>query len=158
MSLATLFFAFAAVAVAVLGLAALAGVAPSRAVRGVALGLAAAGLGTAYFAGSELLGRPKPARLALLERGADAAQLAGSHYIEGEAIWLWLILPGEDAPRAYALPWSREAAEALRRAEAQAEENGTRVEVRAPFRRNEAPNEPVFRAPPRPPLPEKETG
>lgn len=159
MTFGTLFFGFSAVALAVLALAAMAGTGHvGRPARAVAVGLAAATLGGAYFAGTELLGRPKPARLSLLERGAETATLAGSHYIEGKAIFLWLLLPGQSVPRAYALPWSREAAEALRDARAEAAETGTGVEVEMPFRRRGEDSAPSFHATPQPPRPVKTSG
>ena len=90
-------------------------------------------LGFGYYAGTELLGRPKPARLALAERGSTTAILAGSFYREGQAIYLWLIFPGQEVPRAYVFAWSQQTAEALLRAQTRARQNGTQVTVRGPF-------------------------
>ena len=155
----TLFFAFAAVGLPILALAALAGASASRPVRVAALGVAGIGLGASYLAGADLMGRPKPARLEFFQTSSEEARIVASHYVEGRAIWLWLILPGKEVPRAYELPWSRKAAEALRRAQAEAEANGTEARIRRPFRNSEADNEddsaPVFYAPPRPPMPKK---
>jgi len=130
----TLFTAFAVVAVTLCLVAARAQPWP--------LWLAAV-LASAYWGGSDLLSRAKPVRLALVERMADTAIVVGSHYVEGEAIWLWLILPGEAAPRAYSLPWSQEAAERLQRARRQAEADGTHVEWQMPFTE---PSQPDFEA------------
>lgn len=123
----------------------------------VVFGLAALVLGYAYAAGAELLGRPKPLRLAGFERGVENATVIGSTYEEGRAIYLWLILPGSAVPRAYVLPWSQEAAEDLLRAEEAAGANGTRVMVRNPFRHGEAGAEGSFDAP-APPIPPEKTG
>jgi hypothetical protein len=49
-------------------------------------------------------------------------------------------------------------AQALRRAEAEAEENGTGVRMRRPFQSERDDSAPMFHAPPRPPMPEKSTG
>jgi len=43
--------------------------------------------------------------------------------------YLWLVFPEQRVPRAYGMPWSQEAAEALRRAQGQAENNGTKVRI-----------------------------
>ena len=148
----TLFAAFAPLAGLVVTLAALAS-APVRHGRALGFGLAVILLGYGYGAGSELLGRPKPVRLAVVERAAASATVIASHSIEGEALYLWLLLPGAEAPRAYALPWSRAAAEALLRAEAEAEASGGTVVLRHPFRSGEGGAEGMFEAirPPPPP-------
>lgn len=122
-----------------------------------ALGLGAAALAGVWLAGAEVLGRAKPAALALVERGADSAQMVAALPVEGVAIYLWLVLEGEAAPRAYVLPWSVAAAEAIRAAEAAAEENGTHVMVTDPFAAPDTPGE-QFTAPPPPVLPDKVAG
>ncbi len=123
--------------------------------RVLALMLMAVTLAVAWGAGSDLLGRPKPAQLALLERGAEEATVVASLNAEGEAIYLWLILPGDPRPRAYALPWSIDAAEALRRAGEDAEGQGTEIRMRLPFGHGVEDDEPKFYARPPPPLPPK---
>ncbi|RMD89599.1 MAG: hypothetical protein D6811_11955, partial [Alphaproteobacteria bacterium] len=158
MPVSTLFHAFLVVAAPLLALAALAGWRAPRARQRLVLALAAAGLGAAHLTGAELLGRPKPARLELIRAQEEEARVLGTHYVEGRAIWLWLVLPDEQAPRAYELPWSREAAQALRQAQAQAEANGTELRMREPFRRHGADGAAVFYAPPPPPLPRKTGG
>ncbi len=130
--MATLFLPFALLAMPVLALAALAG-RVRRSVPVVIVALAALVLGGAYLAGTELLGQPKPLRLAAFERGADSAEVIASTFIEGEAIYLWLRLPGAPEPRAYVMPWSQSAAEALYRAEGEAEQTGAQVVLHEPF-------------------------
>jgi len=147
-------YALQTLAVAALALLALREAGGSR-VRLAALGLAGVALALAYGGAAELLGRAKPTRLALFERGDERPVLAASHMVEGEAIWLWLVLEGSEAPRAYRLPWSVQTAEALRRAEARAEQNGTRVEVERPFANDDQPASETFRVPPPEPLPRK---
>lgn len=152
-----LFPLFAVLVLPVLALALVAGRA-RRAVPAVALTLAAAILGLAYAAGAELLGRPKPLRLAALERGAGEAVVLASSYDEGRAIFLWLVLPGAAEPRAYVLPWSQQAAEELLRAERAAEERGTQVVMRDPFGTGDTSSEGRFEALELPPLPPKPGG
>lgn len=156
----TLFFSFALVAVGVLTLAMLAG--PGRRARrapAAALTVTFATLAAAYVGGASLLGQPKPARLDVLSsRSGEEAQLAGSHYVEGRAIYLWLLRQGETAPRAYVLPWSQSAAEALQQAQGQAEANGTQVHVRGDLKRETADGGVEFYAPPPPPMPVKRSG
>ncbi len=153
-------FTYAMVTVALGGaIAALAlHAASSLGARLLALALTAALLTGSYLAGNALLGRPKPARIALLERRASEAVVVASMNVEGEAIYLWLVLEGERAPRAYRLPWSVRLAEKLRRAQAQAKANGTRVHMRRPFRRNALESQRMFYVPPPPPMPPKPIG
>lgn len=172
MSVTPLFIAFAVVAVAILALAAMVGAVAPRPLRMAALAVAAFGLGAAWLAGAELLGRPKPIRMEILRAGSNGggnggddggggggtARVVAAHSVEGRAIWLWLILPGDIAPRAYELPWSVAAAQALRSAQSRAEDTGTGVEMRAPFRRRNGASAPVFHVPPPPPLPPKTGG
>ena len=120
-----------------------------------ALALAAALVVNFYLSGSELLGRAKPARLALLERGADEVSVVSALNVEGKAIYLWLIFPGDTAPRAYSMPWSDEAAEALRKAQDEAEINGSTVRMRNPFLKRSTDKDEQFFAPPPPPMPPK---
>lgn len=153
---ATLFLPFAALALPVLALAVLAG-RVRRAVPVAVVALAALVLVLAYGAGSALLGRPKPLRLALFERGAARAEVVASTFVEGEAIYLWLRLPGAPEPRAYVMPWSQSAAEALFRAEGQAAETGAQIVMQAPFGSDASGSEEgrfdVLDLPPLPPKP-----
>ncbi len=151
-----LFFYFLLVLIMTLMLAALIIRVPTRiSVKVLALVLAAGLLSSGYLAGAALLGRPKPVRLAILERSVRELVVVASQNVEGKAIYLWVILPGETAPRAYSLPWSLKTAEALRRAQAEAERNGTNVRMRNPFRGTETSSKSPFYAPPPPPLPPK---
>src|SRR5262245_47376930 len=80
-----------------------------------------------YVGSAEVLSRPKPLRLEW--RNIEQAKVVGASMREGEAIYLWLQVPGADEPRAYQLPWSTEAAQQLQQAQAEAEANGTGVEM-----------------------------
>ena len=61
----------------------------------------------------ELLSRPKPMTFEWFERDVQLAQILGSSLDEGKAIYLWLRLDGEIAPRYYVMPWRQQAAEKL---------------------------------------------
>ncbi len=151
-----LFYYFLLILVLTLALAALVLRAPAHmTVKILALSLAALLLGSSYLAGIALLGRPKSARLAILEKTANEATVVASMNVEGEAIFLWLILPGQTIPRAYSLPWSEQTAEALRRAQSEASGNGTQARMRRPFQGSAAQTEAQFYAPPPPPMPPK---
>lgn len=157
--MSVLFYGYAGLVALVLGLMALAlagrlGMAARWAVLALAAGLMAA----IYVGGAEVLGRPKPVRLALIERAAGEAEVIAALPLEGVAIHLWLLLPGAEAPRAYTLPWSEAAAEALRAAQAEAEANGTRARMRHPFAGGQDDTEAQFVAPPPERLPPKRGG
>ncbi len=123
-----------------------------------ALVLAAGLMATAYAGYGELLGRAKPVSQEWFARDAAEATVLASQMREGEAIFLWLRLEGDEenpAPRAYRLPWSEEAARELHKARRQAEAQGTELRMRAPFKGDPTENEPVFHAAPPPRLPPK---
>jgi hypothetical protein len=121
----------------------------------LALGAIAAFFPLGYTSLAELLGRPKPVSLEWIHRHAPAADLIGASMREGEAIYVWLQLPEETEPRAYRLPWSRQLAQQLQGAQAQAEKNRTGVEMKAPFEESLERREPMFHARPQEALPEK---
>ena len=110
---------------------------------------------TVYLSYADLLSRPKPASLEWWHRDASEATVVGSQLREGEAIFLWLELPEAPEPRAYRLPWQQELAKQLYGAQREAESRGTEVKMRRPFDDNTDQLEPMFYAPPQPPLPPK---
>lgn len=124
--------------------------------RAVVLALVTAILALHHLALAELLSRPKPVRLAWFENRADEAEVLRGVIREGQAIYLWLRLPGVDEPRSYALPWDRGLAEQLQKALMEAEENGTGVKMRLPFEPSWDNREPKFYALPQPALPPKD--
>lgn len=117
---------------------------------------------TVYLSYADLLSRPKPTSLEWWHRDAPEATVVASQLREGEAIFLWIELPEADEPRAYRLPWQQELAKQLYGAQRNAETQGTKVKMRRPFDDDTQELEPVFYAPPQPPLPpkhaERETG
>lgn len=110
---------------------------------------------TVYLTYGDLLSRPKPAGLEWWHHNAAEATVVGSRLREGEAIYLWIELPDIDEPRAYRMPWIQEIAKQLYGAQREAEANGTKVRMRLPFKNRTDDEEPVFYAPPQPPLPPK---
>lgn len=83
----------------------------------------------ALVAVHELTGRAKPIALEWVHDLHDGARVVAYTFVEDEAIYLWLVLPGETAPRAYALPWDRKAAKDIQEADALAQELHTQMEV-----------------------------
>lgn len=152
----TLSLLFAA-AVTVAGLLGAIGIAAPRrlALKGTALATTIVFLPLAYGSMAGLLGKPKPTGLAWWsDNGAEATVLA-SRIEEDEAIYLWLQLPDVSEPRAYVLPWNRDAAEELQDAEREAQENGTQLKMRLPFEPSLEDRERKFYALPQPALPRK---
>lgn len=103
----------------------------------------------------ELLGRPKPVRLEWVERHGAEAEVLGSRIVEGQAIYLWLGIPGVAEPRAYVLPWDMKTAKELQKALEEAEKNGGQARARLPFEPSWEKREPKFYALPQPKLPDK---
>lgn len=106
---------------------------------------------------ADLLGRPKP--LELLQDLTDRPDVTviASTMEEGNRIWLWVAFEASPEPRAFALPWDLELAKQLRKAQTEGERQGVKVRMRLARlkdRREDRP-EPVFYAPPPPPLPDK---
>jgi len=107
-----------------------------------------------YGGGIELLSRPKPLRLEW--RDAAEAQVLGALPVENEAIYVWLVMPDSPEPRAYALPWSVQAAQQLQDAQSEASVNGTGVQMTRPFEPSLDDREPMFYAMPQPAMPPKD--
>lgn len=104
---------------------------------------------------ADSLGRPKPTRLEAV-RTPDVDVL-GSRIVEGSAIYLWLGLPGEEAPRAYVLPWNMELAKQLQAAMEEIARNGGALKGSNLFERSWDRREPKFYPNPIQKLPDKPT-
>lgn len=131
--------------------------APRRArVRGLAFATAFLFVPLSYVSLAELLSKPKPVSLEWARASVQEATVLGSAMREGEAIFLWLQMPGTPEPRAYRLPWSLEAAKQLQKAQREAEEKGTGLAMRLPFEPSWDKREPKFYALPQPALPPKD--
>jgi hypothetical protein len=109
----------------------------------------------AYASAASLLSRPKPASLEWVRGQAAEATVIGSSIREGVAIYVWLQMPDSPEPRAYTIPWSQNLAQQLQDARAEAESQGTGLQMRLPFEKSWDTREPKFYALPQPQLPQK---
>jgi hypothetical protein len=131
--------------------------APRRlAVRSTAFVVAALFVPLSYASFAALLSKPKPVSLEWLRASTQEANVLGATVREGEAIYVWLLMPEITEPRAYTLPWSLELAKQLQEARKQAEQQGTGLGMRLPFEHSWDKQEPKFYALPQPALPPKE--
>lgn len=110
---------------------------------------------SAYASYADLLSKPKPVSLEWAQRQIGEATVLAASLRENEAIYLWLEFEGAKSPRAYALPWSQEAAEQLQKAMREAEEQGSGVQMTTPFETDREPTEMMFHATPQQALPQK---
>lgn len=110
-------------------------------------------IGVVYGGSIELLSRPKPLRLEW--RDAAEAKVIGATMREGEAIYVWLEVPGADMPRAYALPWDMQMAQQLQDAMQEGQAKGTDVQMSMPFDPGLDERDPKFYAAPQQALPDK---
>lgn len=122
----------------------------------VAVTIVAIMLPVGYASLVDLLSRPKPFSHEWLHRDLTQATVLGARLAEGESIFVWLELPGINEPRAYVLPWNEELAKQLHSAQAQAQEQGTEVSMRTPFKRTGDAQDEQFYAKPQEPLPVKQ--
>jgi hypothetical protein len=131
--------------------------APRRvAVRVSAFGLAVLFVPISYASFASLLSMPKPVSLEWVRANTQEASVLGASIREGEAIYIWLQVPGLDEPRAYTLPWSRDVAQQLQEARRKAEEQGTGLGMRLPFEHSWDKQEPKFYPLPQPTMPPKD--
>lgn len=112
-------------------------------------------VGVVFGGTLELMSRPKPVELEW--RSIADANLLGASLREGEAIYVWLQIDGEDEPRAYTLPWNQDAAQQLQGALAEAEASGTGVVMaQTEYDAGLDDREPMFYAEPQPSMPAKD--
>ncbi len=86
-----------------------------------------------YLQFVEFLSRPKPHTMEWFERHAEAAEILGVSLEEGEAIYMWLRLSGEAAPRYYVFPWDLKMAEQLEEDVENAAARHGKLVMRNPF-------------------------
>jgi hypothetical protein len=120
-----------------------------------ALLIAALFIPLAYASAASLLSRPKPTSLEWVRGQAAEATVIGSSVQEGVAIYVWLQMAGSPEPRAYTIPWNQDLAQQLQDARAEAQNNGTGLQMRLPFEKSWDTREPKFYAMPQPQLPQK---
>lgn len=109
-----------------------------------------------YVALNDILSRPKPIQLETVHRQINEVVVVSSLMKENEGIYLWLQLPDIGEPRSYKLPWSEETAKQLHKAQQDAEQSGTKVQMKKPFEKSEDNLEPIFYAAPQQALPPKQ--
>jgi hypothetical protein len=122
--------------------------------RYVSVGVFIALVAVVYGGTIEVMSKPKP--VSLEWRDVSEAKVLGASLREGEAIYVWLEIEGADAPLAYELPWSQEAAQQLQGAMSAAAEMGTAVAMTQPFDSGLDDREPKFYATPQPAMPVKD--
>jgi hypothetical protein len=81
----------------------------------------------------EFLSRPKPQAMEWMQRNVDRAEILGVSLHEGEAIYMWLRLQGEIAPRYYEFPWDLRMAEQLEEDIDTAMRKSGKLIMRSPF-------------------------
>jgi hypothetical protein len=147
---------FALLALLAAGLASIAIWSPRRLlVRVAAVALATLFLPAAWAAMSDLMSRPKPVAFEWWHQAEGEATVLSAQLREGEGVYLWLQISSAVEPRSYRLPWDRKLAEELEKARAEAEQNGTALQMRLPFERSWDKRERKFYAMPQPALPDK---
>ncbi len=148
---------FAGLTAVAAALAAIVVWAPRRpGVKFAALALTACLLLLGYLGLAELAGRPKFVRDEWLRAHTPEAEVLAFDLREGEAIYLWLRLPGLTEPRAYRLSWELSLARQLQQAAQAAERARTGLAMRLPFAAAQDELEPKFYPLPQPPAPPKE--
>jgi hypothetical protein len=83
-----------------------------------------------YLDVTDLLGRPKPTRMAWLEDFREEMVVVGADIREGDAIYLWVRRKDELEPRAYVLKWDAKTAEAIKEASDTARDMATNLMVK----------------------------
>ena len=152
-------FLFAVAVLVAAGLATIAVWAPRGLPTKLAAVLGAAAFMPLGYAGfADLLSRPKPVGLEWWLAAAPEATVLGSQMSEGQGLYLWLQLAGEQEPRAYRMPWDQALAQQLQAAqdEAARQGGGAQVRMRLPFEPTLDRREPLFYAPPQEALPPKD--
>ena len=105
----------------------------------------------------EILSRPKPKNLELLNKYANELTLLHVNWVEGEAIFLLVQLDGLKEPRLYKFPWNASQAQEYDEALEKGRENGEEVKIANPFYPTNAEERKtlIYTAPAKP-LPPKE--
>lgn len=132
--MSSVFWIFGALALLLAGLTWIAAGAGARyMVRVAAVAAFIVALGVALIGVLELMGRPKPMSQAWFEKSKGDARVLSIQLEPDEAIYFWLMFPGETEPRAYQLPWSRLTAEKIDDAMSRAGSRNEQVELAGPM-------------------------
>ena len=108
-----------------------------------------------YISLIDILSRPKPISLESAHKKIEEVGIVSALMKEDVGIYLWLQLPNVTEPRSYKLPWSKEVARQLHKAQQDAEATGTEVKMKKPFEKNMETREAIFYASPQPAPPPK---
>ena len=105
----------------------------------------------------EILSRPKPKNLELLNKYANELTLLHVNCIEGEAIYLLVQLDDLREPRLYKFPWNASQAQEYDEMLEKGRESGEEVKITNPFYpTNSEEKKTLIYSSPAKPLPEKE--
>ena len=106
----------------------------------------------------EILSRPKPKNLELLNKYANELTLLHVNWVEGEAIYLLVQLDDIIEPRLYEFPWNAAQAQEYDEMLEKGRENGEEVKIANPFYpTNAEERKTIIYTAPAKPLPPKET-
>ncbi len=109
-----------------------------------------------YVSLVSLLGRPQPIEYASFEDSEEHATVIAASIEEGNAIYLWLRVPGTSQPRYYRMDWDHEVATSLKRAIDQSLRNNTSIQLELEYESSlETRQMPQFYNLPQPRLPVK---
>ncbi len=110
-----------------------------------------------YLSLIEILSRAKPKNLELLNRYANELTLLHVNWIEGEALYLLVLIENSIEPRLYKFPWNASQAQEYDEAIEKGRENGEEVKIANPFYTSNAEErKTLIYSSPAKPLPEKE--
>ena len=110
-----------------------------------------------YVSMLEILSRPKPKNLELLNKYANELTLLHVNWIEGEAIYLLVQLDDLREPRLYKFPWNASQAQEYDEMLEKGRESGEEVKITNPFYpTNSEEKKTLIYSSPAKPLPEKE--
>ena len=105
----------------------------------------------------EILSRPKPKNLELLNKYANELTLLHVNWVEGEAIYLLVQLDDLNEPRLYKFPWNASQAQEYDEMLEKGRESGEEVKITNPFYpTNSEEKKTLIYSSPAKPLPEKE--
>ena len=105
----------------------------------------------------EILSRPKPKNLELLNKYANELTLLHVNWVEGEAIYLLVQLDDLIEPRLYKFPWNASQAQEYDEMLEKGRESGEEVKITNPFYpTNSEEKKTLIYSSPAKPLPEKE--
>ena len=110
-----------------------------------------------YLSLIEILSRAKPKNLEVLNKYADELTLLHVNWIEGEAIYLLVLIEDDIEPRLYKFPWNAAQAQEYDEALEKGREDGEEVKIANPFySSNTEERKTLIYSSPAKPLPEKE--